>query len=95
MPSSIWNDHQERGSVGAGYGNYRAELKFVLKAEEAEREKIRAKRVKQEEGGLVRSKKKVDAPVTDDGVFEVDHEVLGSATYKSEIGGSHDHFREL
>ena len=66
----------------------------MQKAEEAEREKIRAERVKLEEGGHVRSKrrwwsKKVKvAPVTDDGVFEVDHEVLGIV--QSAIDGSED-----
>ena len=73
-----------------GDGNYRAAHNFVRKAEGAEREKIRAECDKLEEGGLAlkpkeRSevKKKVVekevkvAPVADDGVFEVDHDVLG------------------
>ena len=64
-----------------GDGNDRAALNSVRKAEEAERENTRAERDKPENGGLalknVVEKEVKAALVADDGVFEVDHEVLG------------------
>ena len=75
-----------------GDGNDRAALDPVRKAEEAEWEKIGVERDKLEGGGLALKKvveKKVKAaPVADDGVFEVHHEVLGIV--QSVIEGSED-----